>query len=123
MNLPLLNRYEKMSDLIDDTNDLRVSAAVVLLIQQRMNETGSSREEAADHITSNIMYFTGYYGLQTRRRFERLLGAVHPIFGTVDEPIDIEHLIKMRLKIPFNLDAEEGRLPPPVVQLVRALRS
>ncbi len=39
------------------------------------------RAKAEDIARQNLGYFSGYYGIETQRRVERLFGACHPIFG------------------------------------------
>jgi hypothetical protein len=44
-----------------------------------------SREEAERVERSNLGYYAGYYGSETRRRVERLFKTVHPIFGSIEK--------------------------------------
>ena len=42
-----------------------------------------TRKEAEQIERSNLGYYAGYYDSETRRRVERLYGAIHPIFGSI----------------------------------------
>ena len=46
---------------------------------------GSSRSDAEKIERSNLGYFAGYYGHETRDRVERLFHCSHPVFGSIAE--------------------------------------
>jgi hypothetical protein len=45
----------------------------------------SSREDAEKIERTNLGYYAGYYGAETRERVERLFRCEHPIFGSIAE--------------------------------------
>lgn len=44
---------------------------------------GKDRAEAEKIERSNLGYYAGYYGEETRERVERLFSCAHPIFGSI----------------------------------------
>ena len=54
-------------------------------VQHTMTSFGKSREEAETLERSNLGYYAGYYGAETRQRVERLFLCAHPVFGAIAE--------------------------------------
>jgi hypothetical protein len=57
-------------------------------------------EDARQQELDNIGYYAGYFDEETRKRVEKLFGAVHPVFGSVK--------IKRTPKEIFDLGFEIG---------------
>ncbi len=55
------------------------------LVLHTMTVGGQAREKAIEIEKSNLGYFAGYYGSETRERVERLFNCSHPIFGPVSK--------------------------------------
>lgn len=54
------------------------------LVERQMVRYGRTQEEAEAIERQNLGYFAGYYDIETERRVEKLFGACHPIFGSVE---------------------------------------
>ena len=57
-------------------------------------------EDARKQELDNIGYYAGYFDEETRKRVERLFGAIHPVFGSVK--------VKRTPKELFDLGFEMG---------------
>lgn len=53
------------------------------LVNDCVERTAMGRREAESVEKSNIAYYAGYYGDETRERVERLFGCTHPVFGSI----------------------------------------
>ncbi len=62
------------------------AAAYFARIVEHIMRDGKTQEEAEAMARSNLGYYSGYYGIETQRRVERIYGAIHPVFGSVDGP-------------------------------------
>jgi ribosomal protein L9 len=75
---------------------------------------GKPEEEAEALVRHNLGYWAGYYDQKTRIRVEKLYGAVHPIFGSVESSknLTVEEILNMGVKIAKG----EMKLPEPVIK-------
>tara|TARA_B100000614_G_scaffold262909_1_gene300545 strand:+ start:104394 stop:104810 length:417 start_codon:yes stop_codon:yes gene_type:complete len=61
---------------------------------------GMSRVEALNVAKQNIGYYSGYYGVDTQRRVERVFKCVHPIFGsTSGEQMSVQEILEQGRKM------------------------
>lgn len=70
--------YNPAMKMTDEADALEYLEA---LIERSIRIWKQTPEEARKTQLSNIGYFAGYYGHETRQRVQALFGAVHPIFG------------------------------------------
>ena len=85
------------------------AALVAVLVARARRDTPSLTEEtAAQMVRSNLGYVSGYCDVETRRRFEVVFGAMHPVFGPVGgdrEPRTVAETIQMGIRAAGGSDA------------------
>jgi hypothetical protein len=74
-------------DLCSKVETVEQAADLLCALAERCAaERPCGMDEALKITRSNIGYLGGYCDVETQRRWERLFGAVHPVFGSVDSP-------------------------------------
>ena len=63
--------------------DEQIRERFEFLVQRQVTKFGMTREKAEELERSNVGYYAGYCGMAGQERVERVLSAVHPIFGSV----------------------------------------
>ena len=87
MTLPETLTYGVMIDLCGAVKtETEAGALLVALAERCAKERPCGMDEALKITRSNIGYLGGYCDVETQRRWERLFGAVHPVFGAVGSP-------------------------------------
>jgi hypothetical protein len=76
---------DKYSPAMQVVNQSEADQYFEVLVAHSMKYFDQTREEAEILERSNLGYFAGYYGRETRARVERLFGCAHPVFGTIAE--------------------------------------
>ncbi len=66
------------------TDQAEADAWFERLVEHGMR-TGRSRETIENVERINLGYWAGYFGVETRRRVERLFGCAHPVFGPIGD--------------------------------------
>lgn len=73
------------------------------LVRRAQSEDPTLTDEKALALQrANLGYLGGYCDVETQRRFERVFGAVHPVFGPIggsDEPKTAAETFAMGVKI------------------------
>ncbi len=75
---------EEFNEAMRCDTQAKADAWLAREIAQRGLEFGQSPKEAEYIIKANLGYMAGYYNHETAQKVQRLFGAVHPVFGTVD---------------------------------------
>ena len=78
---------EKYSPAMEITDQAAADAYFEELVEHMMNHgvEKHTRAEAEKLERSNLGYFAGYYGNETRERVEKLFKCSHPIFGSISK--------------------------------------
>lgn len=83
---------EKYTPAMAITDQAEADRYFALCVDHSMR-MGKTRVEAEELERTNLGYFAGYYDVMTRRRVDKLYGAMHPIFGrsepTAEEAFEI----------------------------------
>jgi hypothetical protein len=79
--------YSPAMEIADQVEADRYFEFLVTETQKWRRENGrqDDRRECRRIVRSNLGYYAGYYGSETRRRVERLFRTEHPIFGSVEK--------------------------------------
>lgn len=87
-DLPATLTYGVMLDLARAVTTPEDGALLLGALVRRAQQENPdlSDDEALAMQRSNLGYLSGYCDVDTQRRFERVFGAVHPVFGRVDGP-------------------------------------
>lgn len=86
MTLPEPFTYGAVLDLCCKCETAEEAQEILDALVQRSLEQDPNRspEEALKIVKSNIGYLGGYCGVDAQARFQRLFGAVHPVFGRLE---------------------------------------
>jgi len=66
------------------TDQAEADAWFGMIVDFVMKDRPCDRATAESITLQNLGYYSGYYGVETQRRVEKLFRTSHPIFGTVD---------------------------------------
>jgi len=98
MRLPKkITTSEKYEPAMALTEQAEADEYFEVLVQHSMMNFGKTRQEAEELEKTNLGYFAGYSGAETRERVERLFSCAHPIFGAIAEkdPPTVEEILAM----------------------------
>lgn len=76
---------EKYDPAMEITNQAEADAYFQRCVDHSMTYHRKTREEAETLERTNLGYYAGYYGAETRERVERLFSCTHPVFGSIAE--------------------------------------
>src|SRR3990172_12360273 len=77
------------------TDPVEAQEYLEALIERDMRVFGKTFDEAHALEMSNLGYYSGYYDHETMVRVNKLLGAVHPVFGVPKEPVAPEEALEL----------------------------
>ena len=76
---------EKYGPAMEITEQADADAYFEECVRHSMEHFGKTRTEAEELERTNLGYYAGYYGSETRDRVERLYACSHPVFGKLAE--------------------------------------
>lgn len=82
-----LTIHEKYGPAMEITDPNEAAAYFEKCVEHNMRTSDHTREEAEGMERHNLGYVSGYYSRETQERVEALFSAVHPVFGSVKEPV------------------------------------
>lgn len=82
-----LNTFEKVFEKALEIPNSEAEEFFTVYVRSIMDAGEIGIEQATHVAKSNLGYYAGYYSNKVRRIIEKKYRCVHPILGSVDEPI------------------------------------